>query len=142
MNRVANGCVIYFMQIKWLATRHHYQTRHDITGTTCWGNVIERKVVTDTAGCWQKDIKLKPSILLYAQGMKYAKVSNSNLVKFFTISSSTIDRNTVLNNDSSNPIQTATHLLSPTRQSQPTSNWLANNHQSINVPKIFLVNSY
>ena len=107
------------------------QTRH-ITGTTCWGNVIERKVVTDTAGCWQKDIKLKSSIL-YAQGKKYAKVSNSNLVKIFTISSSTTDRNTALNNDSSNPIQTATHLLSSTRQSQPTSNWLANNHQSISM---------
>ena len=81
----------------------------------------ERWLLTQQ-GVDKKDIKLKSSIL-YVQGKKYAEVSNSNLVKFFTISSSTpTDRNNAANNDSSNPIQTATPLLSPSRQSQPTSN--------------------
>ena len=46
-------------------------------------------MVIDTAGVDKKDIKLKAPIL-YVQGKKYAEFTNSSLVKYFTIDSSTL----------------------------------------------------
>ena len=71
-------------------------------------------------GVDKKDIKLKAPIL-YVQGKKYAEFTNSSLVKYFTIDSSTLTVDNTTLNDSSTSTQAATPLLSPTKQPKPKS---------------------
>ena len=72
-------------------------------------------------GVDKKDIKLKAPIL-YVQGKKYAEFTNSSLVKYFTIDSSTLTvDNTTLNDSSSTSTQAAAPLSSPTKQPKPKS---------------------